>query len=70
MKALIEENSDRILGFTALGAEAGELLPAVQLAMKSQLPYTAISNLILTHPTMAEALGNLFRSVPASPLNQ
>ncbi len=33
LKAVIEKGSDRILGFTALGVEAGELLPAVQLAM-------------------------------------
>jgi pyruvate/2-oxoglutarate dehydrogenase complex dihydrolipoamide dehydrogenase (E3) component len=66
LKALVEEHSDRILGFTAFGPEAGELLPVVQLAMKSQLPYTAISELILTHPTMAEGLANLFRSVPAA----
>jgi pyruvate/2-oxoglutarate dehydrogenase complex dihydrolipoamide dehydrogenase (E3) component len=70
LKALIEERSDRILGFTAFGPEAGEFLPAVQLAMMSQLPYTAISELILTHPTMAEGLGNLFSSVAAAPVNQ
>jgi pyruvate/2-oxoglutarate dehydrogenase complex dihydrolipoamide dehydrogenase (E3) component len=70
LKALIEVRSDRILGFTAFGPEAGEFLPAVQLAMKSQLPYTAISELILTHPTMAEGLGNLFRSVPPATVNQ
>ena len=66
LKALVEERSDRILGFTAFGPEAGEFLPVVQLAMKSQLPYTAISELILTHPTMAEGLASLFGSVPAA----
>jgi hypothetical protein len=50
----------------AFGPEAGELLPVVQLAMNSQLPYTAIRDLNLTHPTMAEGLGGLFGSVPAS----
>ncbi len=70
LKALIEERNDRILGFTAFGSEAGEFLPVVQLAMKSQLPYTAISELIPTHPTMAEGLGNLFRSAPAEPVSQ
>ncbi len=63
LKALVEEQSDRILGFTAFGPEAGEMLPVVQLAMKAELPYTAISDLVLTHPTMAEGLGSLFRSV-------
>jgi len=62
LKALVEAGSDRILGFTAFGPEAGELLPVIQLAMKTQLPYAAISELILTHPTMAEGLRNLFRS--------
>jgi pyruvate/2-oxoglutarate dehydrogenase complex dihydrolipoamide dehydrogenase (E3) component len=66
LKALVEEGGDRILGFTAFGPEAGELLPVVQLAMKAQLPYTAISDLTLTHPTMAEGLGNLFSSVPVN----
>ncbi len=64
-KALIEEKNDRILGFVALGPQAGELLPAVQLAMAAELPFTAISGLVLTHPTMAEGLAGLFSSVPS-----
>ena len=66
MKALVDQTSDRILGFTAFGSEAGELLPVVQLAMKSGLPCTAISDLVVTHPTMAEGLVSLFNSVPAA----
>ncbi len=66
MKALIDQRSDRILGFTAFGPEAGELLPVVQLAMASGLPFTAISDLVVTHPTMAEGLVSLFSSVPAA----
>ena len=63
-KALIAED-DTILGFTALGAGAGELLPVVQLAMKRGLPYTDISELIITHPTLNEGLVYLFSGVPA-----
>jgi pyruvate/2-oxoglutarate dehydrogenase complex dihydrolipoamide dehydrogenase (E3) component len=66
LKALIADESDRILGFAAFGAEAGEFLPVMQLAMQSQLPYTAISGMILTHPTMAEAFYGLFSSVGAA----
>jgi len=66
LKALVDEHSDRILGFTAFGPEAGELLPVVQLAMATQLPYRAISDLVLTHPTIAEGLAGLFNSVPAA----
>jgi pyruvate/2-oxoglutarate dehydrogenase complex dihydrolipoamide dehydrogenase (E3) component len=66
LKVLVDQRSDRILGFTAFGPEAGEMLPVVQLAMASQLPYTAISDMVLTHPTMAEGLASLFGSVQAA----
>jgi pyruvate/2-oxoglutarate dehydrogenase complex dihydrolipoamide dehydrogenase (E3) component len=64
MKALVEEKGDRILGFTVFGFEAGELIAVVQVAMIAGLPYTALRDAILTHPTMAEALGPLFSNVP------
>ncbi|WP_213741123.1 FAD-dependent oxidoreductase [Bradyrhizobium sp. dw_411] len=64
LKALIDSN-DRIVGFTALGTGAGELLAPVQLAMSAGLPYTALRDLIVTHPTMSEGLVYLFSSVPS-----
>ncbi len=64
LKALIEKEGDRILGFTAFGAEAGEVMAVVQVAMLAGLPYTALRDAILTHPTMAEGLAALFSSVP------
>ena len=64
LKALIEQDGDRILGFTAFGAEAGEILAVVQVAMLAGLPYTALRDAVLTHPTMAEGLAALFSSVP------
>ncbi|MDQ2832782.1 MAG: FAD-dependent oxidoreductase [Acidobacteriota bacterium] len=63
LKALIAPD-DRILGFTALGVGAGELLAPVQLAMSAGLPYTALRDLIVTHPTMSEGLMYLFSSAP------
>jgi pyruvate/2-oxoglutarate dehydrogenase complex dihydrolipoamide dehydrogenase (E3) component len=63
-KALIAED-DTIVGFTALGIGAGELLPVVQLAMKRGLPYTVISEMVITHPTLSEGLVFLFSGVPA-----
>jgi pyruvate/2-oxoglutarate dehydrogenase complex dihydrolipoamide dehydrogenase (E3) component len=63
-KTLIAED-DTILGFTALGVGAGELLPVVQLAMKRGLPYADISEMVITHPTLSEGLVSLFSSVPA-----
>ena len=64
LKALIETDSDRILGFTAFGVGAGEIMSAVQIAMIAGLPYTALRDAILTHPTLVEGLIPLFSSVP------
>ena len=64
MKALIAPDDDRILGFTMFGAEAGEVMAAVQTAMIADLPYTRLRDAVLAHPTMAEGLGGLFSNVP------
>ena len=64
MKALVAENDDRILGFTMIGAEAGEVMAAVQTAMLADLPYSRLRDAVLAHPTMAEGLGFLFSNVP------
>jgi pyruvate/2-oxoglutarate dehydrogenase complex dihydrolipoamide dehydrogenase (E3) component len=64
LKALIAADSDRILGFTALGADAGELIAVVQTAMLAGLPYTTLRDAILTHPTIAEGLTVLFANEP------
>lgn len=63
-KALVAADSDRILGFTAFGPEAGEVMATVQLAIGAGLSYTVLRDSIMTHPTMAEGLVALFRSVP------
>ena len=63
MKALIEATGDRILGFTMIGPEAGEVMAVVEMAMLAGLPYTALRDAILTHPTMAEGLNALFSRV-------
>ncbi len=65
MKALLDTGSDRILGFTMLGPEAGEVIAIVQTAMLAGLPYTGLRDAILTHPTMAEGLNVLFANTPA-----
>jgi pyruvate/2-oxoglutarate dehydrogenase complex dihydrolipoamide dehydrogenase (E3) component len=66
MKALIDTKSDQILGFTMLGADAGEVIAVVQTAMLAGLPYSGLRDAILTHPTMAEGLNVLFASVADS----
>jgi pyruvate/2-oxoglutarate dehydrogenase complex dihydrolipoamide dehydrogenase (E3) component len=64
MKALVGSD-DRILGFTMIGAEAGEVMTVVQTAMLADLPYPKLRDAVIAHPTMAEGLGPLFSNVPA-----
>ena len=67
MKALVSIDDDRILGFTGFGAGAGETMSSVQIAMIARLPYTALRDAILAHPTLAEGLHMLFSSAPSVP---
>jgi pyruvate/2-oxoglutarate dehydrogenase complex dihydrolipoamide dehydrogenase (E3) component len=67
LKALIDTESDRILGFTALGVRAGEIIATVQVAMLASLPYTILRDCIFTHPTLLEGLIPLFSRVPPRP---
>jgi pyruvate/2-oxoglutarate dehydrogenase complex dihydrolipoamide dehydrogenase (E3) component len=67
MKALLDARSDRILGFTMFGPEAGEVMAVVQAAMLAGMPYTVLRDAILAHPTMAEGLKGLFSAVPPNP---
>jgi pyruvate/2-oxoglutarate dehydrogenase complex dihydrolipoamide dehydrogenase (E3) component len=64
MKALIDQNDDRILGYTMIGAEAGEVMAAVHTAMLAGLSYSKLADAAFAHPTMAEGLSSLFSNVP------
>jgi pyruvate/2-oxoglutarate dehydrogenase complex dihydrolipoamide dehydrogenase (E3) component len=65
LKAVVEEGTDRILGFAALGVEGGELAGAVQIAMMGGLPAAALRDGIFSHPTLLESLNNLFATLDA-----
>jgi pyruvate/2-oxoglutarate dehydrogenase complex dihydrolipoamide dehydrogenase (E3) component len=66
MKALLDARTDRILGFTMFGPEAGEAMAIVQTAMLAGMTYTGLRDAIFAHPTMAEGLGALFAQVQPS----
>lgn len=66
LKALVGAD-DRLLGFTAFGAEASELMAVVQTAILGGMPYTALRDAIFTHPTAAEGLLGLFANPPIAP---
>ena len=68
MKALVGANDDRILGFTMIGSDAGEVMAAIQTAMLAELPYTKLRDAVIAHLTIAEGFGPLFASVPAKSL--
>ncbi len=63
MKALIGSD-DRIVGFTMIGSEAGEVMTAVQTAMLADLPYPRLRDAVIAHLTVAEGLGPLLANVP------
>jgi len=63
MKVLVGGSDDRILGFTMIGADAGEVMAAVQTAMLANLPYPVLRDAVITHLTVAEGLGPLFANV-------
>ncbi|MGD0966186.1 MAG: FAD-dependent oxidoreductase [Candidatus Acidiferrales bacterium] len=67
LKALVEIEGERILGFTALGVGAAEIMTSVQIAMSAGLPYAALRDAVLTHPTLVEGLIPLFSSSPSIP---
>jgi pyruvate/2-oxoglutarate dehydrogenase complex dihydrolipoamide dehydrogenase (E3) component len=64
MKALIGDD-DRILGFTMIGSEAGEVMTAVQTAMLGGLAYQRLRDAVIAHLTMAEGLGPLLSNISA-----
>jgi len=60
LKCLVERDSDKIIGFTAFGVGAGEIMGCVQIAMLGGIPYTVLREAILAHPTIPEGLISLF----------
>jgi pyruvate/2-oxoglutarate dehydrogenase complex dihydrolipoamide dehydrogenase (E3) component len=64
MKVLVGSNDDRILGFTMIGADAGEVMATMQTAMLAGLPYPKLRDAVIAHLTTAEGLGLLFGNVP------
>lgn len=60
LKAIVDKESDLILGATLFCAESHELINIIKMAMDNNIPATYLKHQIFTHPTMAEALNDLF----------
>ena len=63
MKAIVDADTDRILGCSILGIEGGEVMSVLQMAMMGGVAYAAIRDGVFAHPTLAESLNNLFMSM-------
>ena len=68
MKTLVGAKDDRILGFTMIGSEAGEVMAVIHTAMLAEAPYTKLRDAVFAHLTVAEGLGPLFECVPPLPV--
>lgn len=63
MKAIVDAKSQQILGAAVLGIEGGEIMSVLETAMMGKLPYTALRDATYAHPTLSEALNNLFMAM-------
>lgn len=63
MKAIVDRDSNQILGAAILGIEGGEIMSALEIAMMGKLPYTALRDGVFAHPTLSESLNNLFMAM-------
>ncbi len=63
MKAIVDADTQQILGCAILGVEGGEIMAVIQVAMMGKLPYTALREGTFTHPTLAEGLNSLFMTL-------
>ena len=63
MKAVVDTDTNQILGAAILGIEGGEVMSAMEIAMIGKLPYTALRDGVFAHPTLAESLNNLFMAM-------
>jgi pyruvate/2-oxoglutarate dehydrogenase complex dihydrolipoamide dehydrogenase (E3) component len=66
MKAVVDGDTNQILGAAVLGIEGGEVMAAFEIAMMGKLPYTALRDGIFAHPTLVESLNNLFTAMDKS----
>jgi pyruvate/2-oxoglutarate dehydrogenase complex dihydrolipoamide dehydrogenase (E3) component len=63
IKAIVDGETNQVLGAAVLGIEGGEVMSALEIAMMGKLPYTALRDGVFAHPTLAESLNNLFMAM-------
>ena len=63
MKAVVDADTQQILGAAILAVDGGEVMAVLEVAMMGGLPYPALRDATLAHPTLAESLNNLFMTL-------
>ena len=63
LKTVVDAKTDKILGCTLLCNTSHEMINVVAAAIKAEQKYTFLRDMLFTHPTMSEALNDLFGSV-------
>lgn len=63
MKAVVDAETDRILGASVLGVGGGEVMTVIKTAMMGGLPWQALRDAVFAHPTLSESLNNLFMTL-------
>ena len=63
MKAVVDADTNQILGAAVLGIEGGEVMSVLETAMMGKLPYSALRDATYAHPTLSESLNNLFMAM-------
>lgn len=63
MKALVDADTDLILGAAVLAIEGGEVASVIQMAMRGGLPWQRLRDAVISHPTLSESLNNLFMTL-------
>ena len=67
MKAVVDADTEQILGCAILSVDGGEVMAVLETAMLGKLPYTVIRDGVFAHPTLAESLNNLFMALEPAP---
>lgn len=63
LKAIVDADTDQILGAAILGIEGGEVMSVLQMAMMGQVPCSVLRDAVFAHPTLAESLNSLFMTL-------
>ena len=62
-KVIVDADTDEILGAAIIGAEASEVVTAIQMAMLGGLRWQQVRDAVITHPTMGEGLNIVLDSL-------